>query len=266
MTFARAACAAAVLALAPILAPAAARADDVVVFAAASLKTALDEIAADWSATGAGTAALSYAGSSALAKQIEQGAPAEVFVSADLDWMDYLAARDLIDPDTRVNLLGNQIVLVAGGADAPPVAIAPGFDLAGLLGDGRLAMADVTAVPAGRYGKAALETLGVWESVADKTAQAENVRAALAFVAQGEAPLGIVYATDARAEPQVSVVGTFADDTHPPIVYPLAVVAGATDPSARAFAAYLQGPEARAVFEAQGFDVLEGQDADAHAG
>ena len=203
-----------------LLAPTA-RAEDLLVFAAASLKNALDAVAAGWAEESGNTATISYAASSALAKQIEEGAPADVFFSADLAWMDYLEERDLIDPATRTSLLGNRIVLV-GGPDAAPIDIAPGFDLAGALGGGKLAMANVDSVPAGKYGKAALESLGVWESVAGDVAQADNVRAALSLVALGEAPLGIVYATDANAEDNVTVVGTFPDDTHPPIVYPVA--------------------------------------------
>ena len=196
--------AAAVVALAP-----SAWAAEVVVFAAASLKNALDAVSADWAKASGDTATISYAASSALAKQIEQGAPADIFFSADLDWMDYLEERKLIDPATRKSLLGNAIVLVAAGKDAAPID-----DRAGLRSrrrarsGGKLAMANVDSVPAGKYGKAALESLGVWDSVAASVAQADNVRAALSLVALGEAPLGIVYATDANAEPKVSVVGT----------------------------------------------------------
>ena len=189
-------------------------------------------------------ATISYAASSALAKQIEEGAPADVFISADLDWMAYLSERGLVKKDTEVQLLGNRIVLVAPADSTAATEIAPGFDLAGLLGDGRLAMANVDAVPAGRYGKAALESLGVWESVADSVAQAENVRAALALVAAGEAPLGIVYQTDAAADPAVKIVGTFPEDTHPPIIYPAAVTAEATSADAAAFLAFLRSEAA----------------------
>jgi molybdate transport system substrate-binding protein len=210
-----------------------------VVFAAASLKDALDAVNADWQKESGKQATISYAASSALAKQIEQGAPADVFISADEDWMDYLAARKLIKPDTRFDLLGNRLVL-----------------LASLLGDGHLAMADTQAVPAGKYGKAALEKLGVWDGVKDKIAQAENVRAALQLVSRGEAPLGIVYATDAHADPKVKVLDTFPEGTHPPIIYPAAEIAASTNPDARAFVAYLKSPAAQSVFEAQGFKVL----------
>jgi molybdate transport system substrate-binding protein len=253
-------------ALAASLAPGPAAAADLVIFAAASLKNALDAVAAAWTEETGVTTAISYAASPALAKQIEEGAPADLFLSADLDWMDYLGTRNLIDPDTRRTLLGNRLVLVASDADAAPVTIAPGFDLAGLLGDGRLAMADVAAVPAGRYGKAALEALGVWGDVEARLAQAENVRAALAFVALGEAPYGIVYATDATAEDNVAVVGTFPEDSHPPILYPVAVTAASAHPDAAAFLDFLAGPVARAAFEAQGFTVIERAPADADAG
>ena len=213
---------------------------DVVVFAAASLKNALDAVNAQWTKETGKKAVISYASSSALAKQIEQGAPAQMFISADLDWMDYLAAKSLIKPDTRSNLLGNRIVLIAPKDKAQPVEIKPGFDLAKLLGDGRLAMANVDSVPAGKYGKAALEKLGVWASVSRKIAQAENVRAALLLVSRGEAPAGIVYQTDAAADPNVKIIGTFPEDTHPPIIYPIALTASATHPDAAAFLAYIR--------------------------
>ncbi|WP_024588251.1 molybdate ABC transporter substrate-binding protein [Aliihoeflea sp. 2WW] len=232
--------------------------EPVTVFAAASLKTALDAISESWSQEEGRQATVSYAGSSALARQIEEGAPADLFISADLDWMAYLADRDLIDTASERRLLGNRIVLVAPTDSSVELSIAPGFDLAGALGDGRLAMANIDAVPAGRYGKAALETLGVWDDVADKVAQAENVRAALQLVALGEAPLGIVYQTDATAEPGVRVVGTFPEDSHDPIIYPAALTVASANPDAAAFLDYLQGDEARGIFEEQGFTVLAG--------
>jgi len=236
--------------------PAKAQSGDVLVFAAASLKTALDAVAAQWTKETGKKATISYAASSALAKQIEHGAPAQMFISADLDWMDYLAAKSLIRPNTRSNLLGNRIVLIAPKDKAQPVEIKPGFDLAAILGDGRLAMANVASVPAGKYGKAALENLGVWASVANKTAQAENVRAALLLVSRGEAPAGIVYQTDAAAEPNVKIIGTFPEDTHPPIIYPIALTASATHPDAAAFLAYIKSDKAKPLFQAQGFTVL----------
>jgi molybdate transport system substrate-binding protein len=232
---------------------------DVLVFAAASLKNALDDAMASYAQETGGRVTASYAASSALAKQIEQGAPADLFVSADLDWMDYLAQRDLIAADTRTNLLGNSLVLVAGrDRDRGDVAIEEGFDLAGLLGDGRLAVADVKAVPAGKYAKAALESLGSWAGIEGRLAQAENVRAALALVGRGEAPFGIVYKTDAAADDNVKVVGTFPESSHPPIIYPVAVLMEADDPAAAAaFLSYLRtAPAAKAAFEKQGFTFL----------
>lgn len=240
-----------------LLMPAAVRADETLVFAAVSMKTALDVIAEDFAAATGHSAAMSYAGSSSLARQIQAGAPAEVFVSANTAWMDVLETEGLIAPGTRYDLVGNAIVLIAADAQAAPVEIAPGLDLAGLLDGGRLAMALVDAVPAGIYGKAALESLGLWDSVAPQVAQADNVRAALALVAAGEAPYGIVYATDAVAEPAVTTVGTFPDETHPPIVYPVALT-GSGMPAATAFADYLKSDAARAVFVQQGFRPLGG--------
>jgi molybdate transport system substrate-binding protein len=236
------------------LAASGAAAQTVVVFAAASLKNALDEIVAGWDG---GTATVSYAASSALARQIEQGAPADLFISADVPWMDFLAERRLLREGTRRDLLGNSIVLIAPGRAAPLGEVGPGTDLVARLKGGRLAMANVDAVPAGRYGRAALETLGLWAGVAGSVAQAENVRAALALVARGEAPLGIVYATDAAAETSVSVIGTFPASSHPPIVYPAAVLSGSTNPTAGAFAEHLAAAAARAIFEKHGFTVLD---------
>ena len=249
--------AAAAAALMLIIAPAAHAADRVTVFAAASLKTALDAVSAQWSVETGNKAVISYAASSALAKQIEQGAPADVFFSADLDWMDYLGQNKLIDTTSVTRLLGNDIVLIAPKDSTATAEIKPGFDLAGLLGDGRLAMGDVKSVPAGKYGKAALESLGVWASVEGKLAQAENVRAALKLVATGEAPLGIVYLTDAKADASVKVVGTFPADSHPPIIYPVARTAASTNGTAAAFIGHLKSPAAKAIFEAQGFKLLE---------
>lgn len=230
--------------------------EKVTVFAAASLKNALDAVNGACESSVGEQATVSYAASSALAKQIEEGAPADVFISADLDWMKYLSDKNLTKPDTEVKLLGNRIVLVAPADSKVEAAIAPNFDLAGLLGDGRLAMGDVKAVPAGKYGKAALESLGVWSSVEGKVAQAENVRAALKLVATGEAALGIVYATDAVAEPGVKVVGTFPEDTHPPIIYPVAQTAGSKDAETPAFLKCLQSDKAKGLFEEQGFTFL----------
>lgn len=247
--------AAAVLLMGPPV-PSHAQGTPVTVFAAASLKTALDEIAANWQAESGKSAVGSYAASSALAKQIEEGAPADIFVSADLAWMDYLAERKLIRDGTRRNLLGNRIVLVAPADSTATAKIEPGFDLAALLGDGRLAMADPAAVPAGKYGKAALEALGVWAAVESKVAAAENVRAALAFVTRGEAPAGIVYQTDAAADPSVKIIGAFPENTHPPIIYPIALTTDANNPDAAALLAYIKSAKAKLLFEAQGFTVL----------
>jgi molybdate transport system substrate-binding protein len=228
----------------------------VTVFAAASLKNALDEINAACEADVGEKATISYAASSALAKQIEQGAPADVFISADLAWMSYLSDKNLTKKDTETKLLGNSIVLVAPADSTAVTTIAPNFDLVALLGGGKLAMANVDAVPAGKYGKAALEKLGVWASVEGDVAQAENVRAALALVSTGEAPLGIVYKTDAAAEPKVKIIATFPADSHAPIVYPVAQTAGSTDGDAPAFLKCLQTANAKALFEKQGFTVL----------
>lgn len=245
------------LALLTALAAPARSEEPLVVFAAASLKNALDDIAARWRQEGGGEVSVSFAGSSALARQIQQGAPAQVYISANVAWMDRLQEDGLIREESRRDLLRNRIVLIAYGKDAPPVEIGPGFDLAGLLGEGRLAMALVDSVPAGIYGKAALTALGVWPSVAAKVAQADNVRAALALVARGEAPYGIVYATDAAADDNVSVVGVFPADSHPPIVYPAALTAEAEGDAPGAFLDYLSTPAARALFEKQGFTVIE---------
>jgi molybdate transport system substrate-binding protein len=203
-----------------------------------------------------GKATISYAASPALAKQIEQGAPADVFFSADLDWMKYLSEGKLIKPDTGTELLGNRLVLIAPADSSAATEIASDFDLSGWLGDGRLAMANTDSVPAGKYGKAALETLGVWASVESKVAQAENVRAALALVSTGEAPLGIVYQTDAKADPKVKVVGIFPQDTHPPIIYPVAETAESKSEAAPAFLNCLRSAKASALFEEHGFTVL----------
>jgi molybdate transport system substrate-binding protein len=231
---------------------------EVLVFAAASLKTAMDEVAERYAQETGNRAILSFAGSSALARQIEQGAPADIFLSANRDWMDRLEQEGLVDPGARFDLLTNSLVLIAHGTTASPVEIGAGMDLAGLLGDGRLAMALVDAVPAGIYGKAALISLDLWNSVAPNIAQTDNVRAALALVSSGEAPLGIVYASDAAADGNVTVIGTFPADSHPPIVYPAAALARASEsPAAADFLAYLRRPSARAAFRRQGFGVIE---------
>ncbi|UHS58175.1 molybdate ABC transporter substrate-binding protein [Agrobacterium vaccinii] len=231
--------------------------DKVTVFAAASMKNALDAANAEWAKETANEATVSYAASSALAKQIEAGAPADVFISADLAWMDYVAGKKLIKDGTRVNLLGNRLVLVAPSDKAKPVDISQGFDLAGLVGDGKLAMGAVDSVPAGKYGKAALEKLGVWSAVQSKVAGAESVRAALVLVSRGEAPYGIVYQTDAAADPGVKIVGTFPQDSHEPIIYPVAILSESKSPAATAYLDFLKSAKAAPYFEKQGFTILK---------
>jgi molybdate transport system substrate-binding protein len=226
------------------------------VFAAASMKNALDEVDAAYTKKTGVTLKVSYAASSALMKQIEQGAPADVFVSADLDWMDYGSQKKVIKDDTRVNLLGNKIVLIAPkDSKIDHVTIGPGFDLAKLAGDGRVTTGDVKAVPVGKYAKAALEKLGAWTAVEPKMAMAESVRAALALVARGEAVLGIVYETDAKVEPAVKVVGAFPEDSHPPIIYPVAATTTAK-PETNDYLAFLRSQAAKTIFEKYGFTVL----------
>lgn len=243
----------AVIAIALLAArPAAQDASSVLVFAAASLKGALDEVGALVQQRAGVAMKASYAATSLLAKQIEEGAPADIFFSADEQWMDYAVERKLVAAASRVDVVGNRLVLIAPKDRAPALTIAPGFALARALGGGRLAVADPVNVPAGRYGKAALTSLGVWDGVANRLAPADNVRAALAFVARGEAPLGIVYASDVVAEPGVAVVGTFPAGSHPPIVYPAALTARAK-PDARKVLDVIASPEARPVFLKHGF-------------
>jgi molybdate transport system substrate-binding protein len=238
--------------LSPILAE-----DKVItVFAAASMKNALDDIDAAYTAKTGVKIVVSYAASSALAKQIEQGAPADVFISADTDWMDYAIGKKNINEPTRVNLLGNSLVLIAPkDSEIDNVAIGAGFDLAKLIGDGKIATADVKSVPVGKYARAALEKLGAWTTAEPKFAMTENVRAALALVARGEAVLGIVYSTDAKVEPGVKIVGTFPEDSHPAIIYPVAATATAK-PETAGYLAFLRSQAARAIFEKYGFSFL----------
>ena len=221
--------------------------------AAASLKNAFDQVAQDWKTETGKTVTFSFAASSALAKQIEQGAPADLFASADLDWIDYLDQRGLIRPGTRSNLLANSLVLIAPADTPRSFTLAKGADLGAFVGDGRLAVADVNAVPAGKYAKQALKALDLWTGVETKLAQSDNVRATLALVARGEAVAGIVYATDAASEPHVKVLGTFPADSHAPIVYPVAIIATSTNPDAPAFFAHLRSPAARRAYAAHGF-------------
>jgi molybdate transport system substrate-binding protein len=236
---------------------AAAQGRDVLVFAAASLKNSLDEIAGQWQNETGKKVAISYAASNNLIKQIEQGAPADIFISADLDWMDYGQQKNLIRPETRANLLGNRIVLIAPKDSTLKIKIETGFDLGTALKGGRLAMGNVDAVPAGKYGKAALEKLGAWDGVKNRIAQAESVRAALLLVTRGEAPLGVVYQTDAVSDPGVKIVGTFPEDSHPPIIYPAAMTKDSKRALAVDFLNYIRSPAARPAFERQGFTVLE---------
>jgi molybdate transport system substrate-binding protein len=232
-----------------------ARADDLLVFAAASTKNAVDDIIAAYVAQDGDKVEASYASSSDLAKQIENGAPAGVYISADTKWADYLAERNLIAADGRVDLLGNSIVLVVPKGDSMDVDLAKPDSLAAALGGEWLAMGDPDHVPAGRYGKAALESLGIWTSVEDHLARAKDVRAALALVERGEAAAGIVYATDAAISDEVDVVATFPASSHPEIVYPVMLVAGQDSEAARKFYAFLAGPEARQVFVRYGFTI-----------
>lgn len=237
------------------LLPLAAHADEVLVFAAASLKPALDEIASLPAVAAIGEVRISYAASSQLARQIEAGAPAAIFVSADRDWMDYLAERQRIVADSRGDLLGNALVLVAPKDSIVALDIVPGLDLAAALGaGGRLALGEPNSVPAGKYAKAALTKLGAWDAVSARIVAADNVRAALNFVARGEAPLGVVYRSDAISEPAVRVVATFPDDTHAPIVYPAARITGHDSAAARALLEALRAPAQQAIFRRHGFD------------
>jgi molybdate transport system substrate-binding protein len=225
------------------------------VFAAASLGDALEEADQAFARKSGLAVRASYAASSALAKQIEAGAPADMFFSADLAWVDYLDQRGLLRAGSRRDVLGNDLVLIAPADSAVQLKITPGFNLAAALSGGRLALADPDSVPAGQYAHAALSRLGVWTSVADRVVRGENVRAALAYVARGEAPLGIVYRTDAQAERRVRVVDVFADDTHPAIIYPLAITRQA-HPEAARLAEFLASDAARPIFERYGFKVL----------
>ncbi len=236
--------------------PSAAQDKTLTVFAAASMKNALDDVNAAYSKATGVKVVPSYAASSALAKQIESGAPADVFLSADLKWMDYLAEKKAIQDPTRSNLLGNKLVLIAPkDSKIGNVTIGQGFDLAKLAGDGRIATGDVKAVPVGLYAKAALEKLGAWTAAEPKFAMADNVRAALLLVSRGEAALGIVYETDAKVEPGVKIIGTFPDGSHPPVTYPVAATTSAK-PEVSSYLEFLGGKAAREIFEKYGFTVL----------
>lgn len=224
----------------------------VTVYAAASLKDALDGLLKTQ-----GPVKTVYAASSTLARQIEHGAPADLFISADSEWMDYLAQRKLLREGSRVDLLTNRLVLITPAADSRALAIAPKFPLAAALGQGRLALAEPESVPSGKYAKAALQSLGVWNDVARKIAPSENVRAAMLLVARGETPLGIVYASDAVAEKRVRVLGEFPPSSHAPIVYPAALLGASNNAAAPALLAFLRSAEARALWQKYGFGVPE---------
>ena len=236
--------------------PAFAQEKSITIFAAASMKNALDDINTAFTARTGVKVAASYAASSALARQMEQGAPADVFASADLEWMDYATQKDTINVSTRLNLLGNKLVLIAPkDSTVANVTIAQGFDLAKLAGDGRVATGDVQSVPVGKYAKSALEKLGSWNAASSKFAMADNVRAALTLVARNEATLGIVYETDAKVEPGVKIVAAFPADSHPAIIYPVAATKTAK-PEAASYVDFLKSSAAKAIFEKYGFTFL----------
>lgn len=239
-------------------APLVAKAESITVFAAASLKTVLDQVSDEYAAHSGHKVRFSFAGSSALARQIQLGAPADIFVSANPGWMNALEDGDLIAPDTRVDLVGNRLVVIAPKGAVEPLDLDDAGAFSKRLSEGPLAMALLQAVPAGIYGKEALETLGIWPDVADKVAQTDNVRAALALVSIGEASLGIVYATDVQADPDVAIVADVPAATHAPIIYPAAIIAGRESEEAANFLNYLQSPEAQAVFAAHGFLLVGG--------
>jgi molybdate transport system substrate-binding protein len=243
------------LALILSVAPASAKDSSVLVFAASSLTDAISSVADAYVATGQPRPTLSFASSSALARQIENGAPAAIFISADEQWMDYVAVRDLIEPTSRTTFLGNQIVLIAPQSERFDVAISANVPLAAALRGGKLALADPDSVPAGRYAKAALENLGVWRDVEASVVRTENVRAALAFVERGEAAAGVVYATDAALSTKIVVIGTFPSMSHPPIAYPMAIVRGASNEAAKTFFAFARSPAAIEIYKSFGFVV-----------
>ncbi len=228
----------------------------VLVFAAASLQTALNAVAAEWQKETGKKATFSFAASSALARQLEQGAPADLFASADLDWMDWAQQRNLVRLETRRSLLENTLVLIepAGGPKSD-LKIEPGFPLAAALGDGRLATGNLQSVPVGKYAQQALSHFKVWGAVGPKIAGVDNARAALALVARGEARFGIVYSTDAKSEPKTRVVDLFPEGSHSPILYPFAITAASAHPDAKTFLDYLSSPAAIRIFEAEGFRV-----------
>jgi molybdate transport system substrate-binding protein len=233
------------------------RAGELVVFAAASLKNALDDANTAYRQQGGSAIKTSYAASGPLARQIESGAPADLFISADLDWMDYAQGKALIKPETRTKLLGNRLVLVTSAKAGRKLEIGPNLRLAEQLGGGRLAIGDPQYVPAGKYAETALKKLGQWNQVWDKLAKADSVRGALALVSRGEAPFGIVYETDTAADPGVAIAGVFPADSHPPIIYPAAVTAASGNPEAAGYLTWLGSPAAASFFQKQGFQVLK---------
>lgn len=228
-----------------------------VVFAAASLKNALDAANHAWVKAGNPPVIVSYAASSTLANQIDKGAPADVFISADLEWMDYLKEHQKIKPQSIAHFLGNQLVLIAPKDKAAPIVLTPGLDLTALLGKDKIAMGTVLSVPAGKYGKAAFKSLGMWEKLSGHVVQTDNARAALLLVSRKEAALGVVYKTDAAADKNVAIVSTFPPESHPPIIYPMGLVATSQNPMAAAYLSFLHSKEARVFFEEQGFAVLK---------
>jgi molybdate transport system substrate-binding protein len=234
-----------------------AHAENVNVFAAASLKTALDDAAKVWKTQSGKDIVATYGSSATLAKQIAEAAPADIFISADLAWMDDVAKKNLIKPESRKNLVGNTLVLVAAAGTDLKIELEKDSNLATSLGDEKLAVGDVKSVPAGKYAKSALESLGLWSSVEPNLVMQENVRSALALVARGEAKLGIVYGSDAVAESKVQVVANFPETSHKPIVYPAAVIAASTNPDAQTFLTFLFSEETQLIFKANGFTVLE---------
>jgi molybdate transport system substrate-binding protein len=239
-----------------LLIPSLARAQELTVFAAASLTDAMKDVSAQWVQAGHKTLRLSFGSSSTLARQIEQGAPANLFASADEKWMDYLADKKLIAADTRRDLLGNDLVLIVPADKPLHVAIGPGLNLLSLLGaSGRVATGDPGHVPVGIYAERALRRLGQWDAIAPRLARTDDVRSALLLVERGEAPAGIVYATDAAVSKAVMVAGTFPADSHDPVSYPFAVTRSGDTAEARALMTFLAGPQARAIFVARGFKV-----------
>jgi molybdate transport system substrate-binding protein len=244
------------LALCLLLAPLAARAQDLTVFAAASLTDAMKDISVQWARTGRPKLRLSFGSSSTLARQIEQGAPANLYASADLKWMEFLAEKQLIVAETRRDLLSNDLVLVVPADRPKHVVIGPGLDIRGLLGaNGRIATGDPKHVPVGIYAEQALRKLGLWDAVEPRLARTDDVRQALLLVERGEAPAGIVYATDAAASTSVMIAGTFPANSHDPVTYPFAVVKAGDTPDARALMTYLSGPQTREIFAKRGFKV-----------